>query len=141
MKPNYLIGPLLGLAVFGGYYIYWKAHAPAPSPVGARVVDAFAARDGRKEAETELAAGNLVLLESGAGVGWDAERGEIARTQYGVELRRVEEMTTEAEARYVDRFNRVMRPAIVARHGRGFFDRLHQEAIALQAARKSGKVH
>ena len=139
MKPSYLIGPLLCLAVFVGYYIYWKTQAPSPGPVGARVVDAFAARDGRKEAETELAAGKLVLLESGARVSWDAERGEIARTQYGVELRRAEEMTTEAEVRYVDRFNRVMRPAILARHGRGFFERLHQEAIALQAARKSGQ--
>ncbi|MBL9212088.1 MAG: hypothetical protein JNL92_16640 [Opitutaceae bacterium] len=139
MKPNYLVGPLLCLAVFGGYYVYWKANAPAPAPVGARVTDAYAARDGAKEAEAELAAGRLALIESGARVGWDAERREIARTQYGVELRPVEEMTTEAQARYVDRFNRVMRPAIIARHGRGFFDRLHQEAIALQAARKPGR--
>lgn len=136
MRPNYLIAPLVSLVLFGGYYVYWKTQAPGPRAVRAQPADPYAGRDGKKEAEADLAAGRLVLIESGPPVSWDRERIEIARTQYGVELRRLD-ATTEAAARYVDAFNRVMRPAVAARHGRGFHDQLHREAIAAQAARSA----
>ena len=135
MKPNYLIGPLIGMAAFVGYYFYWKSQPQEPQRSESKVVDPYAARDGRKDAESLLAAGKLALIETGPAVSWDAERREIARTKYGVELRRLEDLSTEGFARYVDSFNRVMRPQIVARHGRGFFDTLHREAIALHEAR------
>ncbi len=137
MRTNYLIAPLLGLVLFGGYYAYWKSRAPAQRPSQALPADPYVGRDGRKAAEAELGAGRLVLFESGAQVSWDAERIEIARTKYGVELRRLPDATTEAGARYLDAFNRVMRPAVLGRHGRGFFEVLHREAIAAQAARKA----
>lgn len=134
MRPNYLIAPLVSLVFFGGYYVYWKTQSPGPRTVRAQPADPYAGRDGKKEAEADLAAGRLALVETGPQVGWERERIEIARTRYGVELRRID-ATTEAAARYVDAFNRVMRPAVAARHGRGFHDQLHREALAAQAAR------
>ena len=82
-----------------------------------------------------LASEKLVLIESEPQVGWDAERREIALRKYGVDLRRLDDSTTEPAARYIDSFNRVMKSEILARHGRGFFDGLHQEAIALHETR------
>ena len=139
MKQNYLIAPLIGMAAFVGYYFYAKSQPPTPSRMESKVVDEYAGRDGKKEAESLLATEKLVLIESGPAVSWDAERREIARTKYGVELRRVEGISTEGFARYVDAFNRVMRSQILARQGRGFFDALHQEAIALHESRSAKK--
>ena len=139
MKQNYLVAPLIGIIAFVGYYFYWKSHPQPSRHVESRSIDAYAARDGKQEAQSALAADKLVLIESGPAVGWDAERREIARTKYGVELRRLEDVSTEGFARYVDAFNRVMRPQILARHGRSFFDTLHKEAIALHESRASKK--
>lgn len=139
MNRTYLVVPLLGMLSFAGFYFYSQRHAPAPAPVAVKAVDEYASRDGKQEAQAELAAGTLALIETGAAVSWDPERREIARTKYGVELRRPAEAATEGFARYMDAFNRVMRPAIVAKHGRGFFDELHREAIALAESRQAGK--
>lgn len=139
MKQNYLIAPLIGMAAFVGYYFYWKSQPQTPRHVESRVVDEYAGRDGKKEAESLLTAEKLVLIESGPAVSWDAERREIARSKYDVELRRLDDLSTEGFARYVDAFNRVMRPRVLARHGRGFFDALHKEAIALHESRAAKK--
>jgi hypothetical protein len=139
LNRTYLIVPLVSLAAFTGYYVYWKAQPTAPAPIEAKSRDDYAGRDGKKEAEAELATGKLVVIETGPGVSWDAERREIALTNYGVELRRIDGPATETFARYVDAFNRVMRPKVLSKHGRGFFDTLHQEAIALQDARRARK--
>jgi hypothetical protein len=124
---------------FAGFYFYSRSHAPAPAPVVAKAVDEYASRDGKQEAQAELAAGKLVLIETGPGVSWDPERREIAWSKYGVELRRPGDFATQGFARYVDSFNRVMKPAILAKHGRGFFDELHREAIALAESRRTAK--
>ncbi len=139
MKQNYLIAPLIGMAMFVGYYFHWKSQQQAAPPPASRAADPFATRDGRKEALSLLADGKLALIESGPAVGWDAERREIALRKYHVELRRMEEHATEGFARYVDAFNRMMRPQVLVRHGRGFFDALHQEAIALHESRAAKK--
>jgi hypothetical protein len=134
MKQNYLVAPLICMAAFVGYFFYYQSQPKPPKAGETRKADAFADRDGRKEGEAEFAAGKLVLIESGPQVSWDGERRAIAREKYGVELRRVESSGTESDARYVDAFNRVMRPKVIERHGRGFFEALHQEAIALHSA-------
>lgn len=139
MKQNYLIAPLIGMAVFVGYYFYWKSQPQQPRQTESRVVDGYASRDGKKEAEGLLADDKLAFIESGPAVSWDAERREIAASKYGVELRRIDGVATEGFARYVDSFNRVMRLQILARHGRGFFDALHKEAIALHEVRSAKK--
>lgn len=136
MNRTNIILPIVLLAAFAGYFAYWKAHQPAKS-AEVKVVDAYAGRDGRKEAEAELAAGKLVLIESAPPVSWDRERREIALAKYGLELRsRPESITTAAFAKYADAFNRVMRPKVIARHGRGVFDAIHRDAIALWEARR-----
>lgn len=128
--------PLVSLAAFAGYVGYWKARHPEPAPAVVRPSDEYATRDGHKEAEADFAAGKLVLIESTPPVSWDRERREIARTKYGLELRSREgEVSTEAFTKYADAYNRVMRPKIVARHGRGVFDAIHREAIARWEAR------
>lgn len=137
MNRTYLIVPLLGMAAFAAYFVYWQAQPKPPRSVETKMADDYAGRDGKKEAEAELAAGRLVLIESGPAVSWDRERREIAQSKYGVELRRNSAVQTEAFARYVDGFNRVMRPRILMQHGRGFFDTLHREAIALMETRRS----
>ena len=137
MNRTYLVVPVVGMAMFAGYYIYWQAHSPAPPPAESKMADEYAGRDGAREAEAELAAGKLVLIETGPGVAWDRERREIARNQYGVEIRALTgAASSEAFARYVDAFNRVMRPKVIARHGRSFFETLHREAIALMESRR-----
>lgn len=138
MKQNYLIAPLITMAAFAGYYVYWKSRPHPSQQVESRPADAYAGRDGKAEAESLIASGQLVFLESGPGVSWDAERREIARTKYGVELRHVEG-TTEGFVRYLESFNRVMRPQITGRYGRGFFNTLHEEAIARHETRASKK--
>jgi hypothetical protein len=137
-KPNYLIAPLITLGAFVGYYFYWKSQSHPTQQVVAKVVDEYAVRDGKAEAEAELAGGRLAFLETGPKVSWDAERRAIARTKYGIELRHLEG-STESFVRYIESFNRVMRPQIVSRHGRGFFDALHKEAIMAHEARSPGK--
>jgi hypothetical protein len=139
MNRTYLVVPLIGMLCFAGFYFYSRSHAPAAAPSATKPIDAYAARDGKQEAQAELAAGKLALIETGPAVSWDAERREIASSKYGVELRRPGDFTTEGFARYMDAFNRVMKPAIVAKHGRGFFDELHREAIALAESRKEGR--
>src|SRR4051812_21353831 len=115
MNRTYLVVPVVGMAAFVSYYFYSQSHAPAPTQVQAKAADEYASRDGKKEAEAELAAGKLTMIETGAAVGWDRERREIALSKCGVELRRLGDVSTEGFARYVDAFNRVMRPAIVAK--------------------------
>lgn len=139
MKQNYLIAPIIFMAAFVGYYFYWKSQPQAPRQIESKRVDEYASRDGRKEAEALLAAEKLVLIESGPRVSWDEERREIALSKYGVELRRLDDLATEGFARYVDAFNRVMRPQVIARHGRGFSDALHREAISLHETRAGKK--
>ncbi len=135
LKQNYLVAPLVCMAGFVCFYIYWKSQPQSPRYSESKSVDPYAKRDGKKEAEAMLASEKLVLIESGPKVGWDAERREIALSKYGVDLRRLDDSTTEPAARYIDSFNRVMKSEILARHGRGFFDGLHQEAIALHETR------
>ena len=135
VKQNYLVIPLVCMAAFAGYYFYWQSQSHGAKAAAARVIDPFANRDGKKEAESLLADGKLVFIETGPAVSWDAERRELARSRYDVEIRRFDDAATEGFARYVDAFNRVMRAKILARHGRGFFDQLHREAIDLQKAR------
>lgn len=137
MNRTYLIVPIVGIAAFIGYSIRWKAHAPANPPAVTKAVDPYADRNGRKEAEAEFAAGKLVLIEASTPVSWDRERREVAQQKFGLELRRAPEPSTEASAKYVDTFNRFMRPRIVARHGRSVFDTIHQEAIALMESRRA----
>lgn len=139
MKQNYLIAPLIAMAAFSGYYVYRTSQPQPPRHVQSKVVDEYAQRDGRKEAESLLAAEKFVLIETGPVLSWDKERREIAQSKYGVELRRLEDLATEGFARYVDAFNRVMRPHVLKRHGRGFFDTLHKEAIALHESRAPQK--
>lgn len=139
MKRINLLIPILGLAAFAGYFAYWKDQQPVRIESSAAAVDPYADRSGRKEAEAELAAGKLVLIESAPPVSWDRERREIALAKYNLELREREgDVSTEAFAKYADAFNRVMRPKVIARHGRGVFDAIHREAIALWEARRSG---
>jgi len=138
MKQNYLIAPLITMAAFASYYAYWKSQPHPAASAAVKAVDAYAGRDGKTEAESLIAAGHLVFLESGPTVSWDAERREIARSKYGVELRHVEG-STEGFVRYLEAFNRTMRPQITRRYGRGFFDTLHQEAIALHEGPSSRK--
>jgi hypothetical protein len=137
MNRTYLIVPIVGVATFIGYSVYWKTHTSAGQPAITRSADPYAERSGRKEAEAEFAAGKLALIEASAPVSWDRERREIAQRSFGIELRRAPEPVTEASAKYVDAFNRFMRPRIIARHGRGVFDRIHQDAIALMDARRA----
>lgn len=78
-----------------------------------------------------------MLIESAPPVSWNQERQEIALAKYGIELRAPAGVTTEAFARYADAYNRVMRPKIISRYGRGVFDAIHREAIALKQTRTS----
>lgn len=137
MNRTYLIVPIVGIAAFIGYSVYWKAHGPANPPAITKAADPYVDRNGRKEAEAEFTAGKLVLIEASAPVSWDKERHEIAQRKFGLELRRAPEPSTEASAKYVDTFNRFMRPRIIARHGRNVFDVIHQEAIALNESRRN----
>jgi hypothetical protein len=139
MNRTYLVVPIVGMLAFVSYYFYTQARAPAPRQIESKAVDEYTNRDGKKEAEGELAAGKLVLIETGPSVGWDRERREIAQSKYGLELRRLGDSATEGFARYVDSYNRVMRPAIFSRYGRGIFDELHREAIALMESRRGEK--
>ena len=140
MNRTYLVVPLVSMAMFAGYFIYSRSHPAPPRQVETKAADPYLERDGKKEAGAEIAAGKLGFIETGLGVSWEAERREIAASKYGVELRRVTEVTSEAFARYINSYNRVMRPKILERHGRGFFETLHQEAIALMESRRSGKT-
>lgn len=141
MNRTYLVVPIVGVAAFIGYSVYWKTHTPAAPPALTRTADPYAERNGRKEAEAEFAAGKLALIEASAPVSWDRERREIAQRSYGIDLRRAPEPVTEASAKYVDTFNRFMRPRIIARHGRGVFDTIHQDAIALMESRRNSAAH
>lgn len=140
MNRTYLIVPIVGVAAFIGYSVYWKTQTSAAPPALTRTADPYAERNGRKEAEAEFAAGKLALIEASAPVSWDRERREIAQRSYGIDLRRAPEPVTEASAKYVDAFNRFMRPRIIARHGRGVFDAIHHEAIALMGTRRTSEA-
>lgn len=140
MNRTYLVVPLVSMAVFAAFFLWQRPQLSQPR-VDAAAADEYAARDGRKEAEADVAAGKLVLIETGVKLAWDRERREVALGTYGVELRRLPaEPATEAFARYVDSYNRVMRPKILSRHGAGFFDALHRDAIALMESRRGEKV-
>lgn len=138
MNRTYLVVPIVSMLVFVGFFLYSQKH-PTPRRMETKATEEFASRDGKKEAEAELANGKLVLIETGPAVGWDRERRAIAGTKYGVEIRRLDGTATESLARYVDAFNRVMRPAILTRHGRGFLDQLHRDALAVFESAGTGK--
>src|SRR6478672_9781345 len=83
MNRTYLVVPIVGMLAFTSYYFYMQARAPAPRQIESKAVDEYTNRDGKKEAEGELAAGKRVLIETGPSVGWDRERREIAQSKYG----------------------------------------------------------
>ena len=58
MKPNYIIGPLVCMVAFGGYYVYWKTRPHAARAGQVQTADEYAGRDGTKEAQAEFAAGS-----------------------------------------------------------------------------------
>ncbi|MBC7368267.1 MAG: hypothetical protein H7343_15885 [Undibacterium sp.] len=138
MKPAYILIPLLATTASVGYFFHWRSAQVTQHRASVLVVDEYAGRDGKKEAEADAAAGKLVILEYGLYLPWDAERREVALKKFGVEYRPLAGcMVTEPLTKYVAAYNGVMEPKIASRFGPDVFDTANREGLALLESRWS----
>ena len=114
MKAVYIIGPLIGLAAFSGYYGYWTATAPEREPQDGIEstwhLKQYERRDGEKEAAADLQGGVRRLKTGGCVVApWVVEFRVICAERFGIKTDAIHgPWTTEATDRYVSGYNRVV---------------------------------
>lgn len=96
------------------------------------VLDAFANRDGKREAERELAGGKLVVVLCGLPTDWFHEYCQIMRTRYEIEVRVIAGCMLTAPIRnYASSYNEVMEKRIRALYGDDVFEKVEAEAKVL----------
>jgi hypothetical protein len=127
--------PLLGLCIFAACYRRWDAAQITPSPESPENVDrsvpaGFDIRDGRAEAETDLAAGILTLIDIEKQPSWVPELRDVMRDRYGVVIKHLPENQADRFLRrYAADYNDVMRAEIIKRHGANVYDLAAAEAV------------
>ena len=132
MKAIYIIIPVVVAAAIVGYATYAPTLAKVRQEKTASADDPFVGRDGKKEAEVDLAGGKLVILEYGMYPPWDKERREVARARFELEIRPLAGcVITKPLVTFVDAYNRVMAQEIESRFGSDVLDRIDREGRAI----------
>lgn len=141
MKRITFILPCLALTAFAGYYQHGR-HPEIECAVRKTAytrddfIDPYHNRDGRKDAEADLARGKLRIVGYGLPVHWIREYREVMKRDYNVDDEAIAGcVVTDGLLRYVAEYNKVMEARIIARYGEGVFDEGRAKAQALYAER------
>lgn len=125
--------PFAGFTVFAGYYRHWSVRYEdflccRPEYVS-HPDDAYAGRDGRKEAERDILQGRVAMLTYGLPVAWQPNYREILLNEHGIELRTVAGcMVSDSLLEYVAAYNEVMATHIAGTQGDGVFESAAERA-------------
>lgn len=118
MKRSLLLIPFLGLTAFGGYYHQWNAERTALIESIARdPLTIYNHRDGRADAESDLARDKLRLLIHGTPPADLREYRGLLEHIYRVRLESITENPTLKVKRYAAAYNEVMERHIAATFG------------------------
>ncbi len=142
MKRIYFILPCLALTAFAGYFRHWETGFDARKTGYAKddFLDPYRHRDGRKDAEADIAHGKLRIVSYGLPVHWAPEYREIMQRDYGVEVDSIAGCVVSGDlVKYAAAYNEVMQARILARHGKQVFDDAVAKAEALYAERHQPK--
>jgi hypothetical protein len=129
---------MLAVAVFAVVYARWQANEKSRASTAAR--DPYANRDGKSEAERELAGGKLVVVRCGLPEDWFREYCQILRTRYEIEVRVIAGcMLTTPLRNYASSYNEVMDKRIKSVFGDDVFKKAEAEAKVLFEQRGTEK--
>ena len=130
-----LLAPLLGLAVFGGYYRHWDVAHTAPTYLDPRDPFAvYAHRDGGADAGRDLTRGERRLLTYGEPVAWQTEYSGMLARIYRIELKSLADGDVNAVTKnYARAYNDVMARDITAAFGAHALSDTQQLAQQLHA--------
>lgn len=118
MKRTLLLIPCLGLSAFGGYYQHWNtAYTTRLENIARDPLISYNYRDGRAEAEADLASGKKRLLTYGNQPAEAAEYRDVLERVYRVRHESVTADPTLEVKRYVAAYNAVMERSIMATFG------------------------
>jgi len=138
VKRIYLVLPMVAVALFAVFYARWQTNEKSRASTTAR--DPYANRDGKSEAERELAGGKLVVVRCGLPEDWFREYCQILRTRYEIEVRVIAGcMLTTPIRNYASSFNEVMDKRIKALFGDDVFKKAEGEAKVLFEQRGTEK--
>lgn len=119
MKRTLLLIPSLALSAFGGYYYqHWNtAYTTRLENLARDPLISYNYRDGRAEAEADLAAGKKQLLSFGNQLAEAAEYRDLLERVYRVRHEWITENPTREVKRYVATYNAVMQRSITTTFG------------------------
>jgi len=130
VKRIYLVLPAVAVALFAVFYARWQANEKSRALATTR--DPYANRDGKSEAERELAGGKLVMVRCGLPEDWFPEYCRVSRTTYEIEVRVIADCRLTTSLRnYASSYNEVMEKRIKALYGSDVFKKIEAEAKVL----------
>ena len=137
MKRIYFLLPCLAVAAFAGYYRQWETARDEPATYCREdFTDPYRHRDGRKEAESDLAHGKLRVVSFGLPAHWSGEYREILLHDYHIEHHAIAGcVVSEGILRYAAAYNQVMAQRIQALYGTHVFDDAAAKAATLYTER------
>lgn len=129
MKRTLLLIPCLGLSAFGGYFHHWNAaYVARQEDIASRPLAIYNHRDGRLDAEADLARDRLRLLTYGAQPAETREHRDLLGRIYRVELETITDDPTLEVKRYAAAYNAVMLRHLRATFGTGALDGVRELA-------------
>jgi hypothetical protein len=136
MKRAYLYVPLVLISGFGGYYVYWESHAEerAEDRRLQAIEDSFGAklyrdRDGKKEAEEDIARGTPKLKEYGLMYPDVLVFRSILHERFGVQAEVIAGCeVSEPLIKYAHAYNATVNAFIAKKYGQGALEALREEA-------------
>lgn len=118
MKRALLLVPCLGLTAFGGYFHHWNtAYTTRLEDIASRPLAIYNYRDGRIDAEADLARDHLRLLTYGWMPPEMPEYQDLLNRIYRLQIESITDNPTLEVKRYAADYNAVMRRHIIATFG------------------------
>ena len=118
MTRTLWLAPFLALSAFGGYYHHWHtAYIARLEDLASRPLAIYNYRDGRRDAEADLARAHLRLLAHGTPPADMSEQRDLLDRIYRVRLETITDNPTIEVKRYTAAYNAVMLRHIHATFG------------------------
>ncbi|HZP59544.1 MAG TPA: hypothetical protein VFB27_04410 [Opitutaceae bacterium] len=145
MKRAYIVGLLvLGLSAVI-FYVQWstreKERAARQAVIDHLKGKEYLDRDGKKEAQDDIARGTPKLKLYGLEVGDFDERAAVFRRRLGVELDPIAGcIVSDPLVKYADAYNAEVRRFLAAKFGPNAFDDVERESLRLWESKKDASL-
>lgn len=132
MKRAVFYVPLSVLFIGAALYVVWEGVALSRlnTSQSRTLTDPFAGRDGRKEAEADLARGHPRYKEYGFGAGMKRDWPNVLQVRFAVEVEPIADCVVSAALlKYVESYNATIEAHIAKKYGPGLFEAARQESL------------